>query len=181
MKTINFTLFFLLTVISFSIKAQNEWVVPYNAEKKTIIYEEVIQVNNVSKDDLYKRAIEWINTYFTGGANKISEKDAVNGFIKLKDRTTIFRMEKKTKVVDVVIDYNIEIYLKEGKFKFIVYNFRNFQGSTSPGIEIWMDPSKCEKEKALERYTTLNTQVTQMLDNLKQYMLTGSTKKDDNW
>ena len=170
-----------LILISTSLLAQTEWGVPYNAEKKSIIYEEVVTVNGVGKDELYKRANEWIASYFTGGANKVTEKDATTGIIKLKDRTTVFRMEKKAKVADVVVDYNMEIQIKDGRYKYIIQNFRAFQGSTSPGIEIWMDPAKCEKERALERYATINTLVTSMVENLKSYMSTGSVKKEDNW
>lgn len=183
MRKMNRILFVIVCnmVLVFSLKAQNEWGVPYQEDQKVVVYEEVVQQSGLTKDQLYARAIEWINSYFTAGASKITEKNQDEGLIRLKDRITLFRMEKKNKVVDVVIDYNIEIYVKDGRYKYVFRNFRSYQGSTSPGIEVWMDPNKCKKEDALERYANLNAEITKIIDNLKSYMQTGTQKKDNDW
>jgi len=172
---------FVLSACFLTVFSQTEWPMPYNAEKKLFIYEEVVQVSNVTKDELFNRALDWVKNFFLAGANIITEKDAVNGIIKLKYRITVFKMEKKTKVVDVVVDYNIEIHVKDGKYKYIIHNFRNFQGSTSPGIEIWTNPAKCEKELAIERYTSLNTEIQALIENMKKFMISGNAKSNQDW
>lgn len=181
MKRNNLFVTGILILLFSAVKAQTEWGVPYNEELKAVIYEEVVQTPGLTQAVLYERAFSWISHYFTAGTGKITEKNPESGIIKLKDRITLFRMEKKNKVADVVIDYNLDIYVKDGKYKYVFRNFRVFQGGTSPGIEIWMDPVKCEKEVALERYANLNSEISAVIENLKNYMMTGPVRKEDTW
>jgi len=181
MKTsILISIFLFCSILSFA-QTSSEWGIPYNEEKKLIIYEEVVPVEGVNKAELYNRAIDWINTYYTAGANKITEKDVNTGIIKVKDRIIFYKMEKKTKVNDVIIDYNLEILLKDNKFKVTIQNFRAFQGSTSPPIEKWMNPNEIDPEIAKTRYANLNTEMTKMIENMKSSIITGPKKPDQDW
>jgi len=177
-------LFLIISLlVSFSIamsQTNSKWGVPYIEDKKAIIYEEVVPVEGATKTDLYGKAINWINTWFTAGANKITDKNAEEGYIKLKDRINLYKMDKKTKVNDVAVDFHIEIFLKENKYKFVISNFKCFQGSTSYPIEKWMDGQFENEETALRRYADLNTEMTKMIEGLKKAM-TSQDKPSEDW
>jgi hypothetical protein len=104
MKTILSLLFIFVITFSF---AQNieEWGVPYNEDEESIIYENVVSVDGISKDELYQRALDWINNYYTNADRKISEKDKNKGVIKLKDRIVTYSETKKGKEKDAMVDY----------------------------------------------------------------------------
>jgi hypothetical protein len=179
-NSICLVLFVVLTLQGYT-QTTTDWPVPYNKEKSLVIYEEVVDVPDVLGTELYDRAFSWITTYFTNGANKITKADKPTAIIQLKDRMQLFKIEKKVKVVDAIIDYKIDINFKDGKYRYQFHSFRIFEGSTSPFIETWMDPNKCPKELAMERFTNLNTEVQKTLESLKKAMSKAIEEKKDIW
>lgn len=178
---------FILTIIALSgftigfSQTDNDWGMPYNSEKKVFIIEEVVPLNGVGKAELYKRANDWITDYFTSGQKKIYERDPDQNFIKLKHRISVFRTVKKERISDGIIEFHIDIYLKDGKYKYSFYNFKNLTGSYAQPIEKWMDANFTSKEEAIAKFTNLSSMMQEIIDNLKKYMQTGKKDANTNW
>jgi hypothetical protein len=177
----NLVIIFIILLPLFSLAQEEvDWGVPYNKEKEAIIYEEVVSASG-TKDELYDRSLAWISTYFTAGANKITSKNKAEGKIELKDRLIFYKMKKKTKVKDMIIDYNLTIWLKDGRFKYEITNFRAFQGSTSPHIEQWMQARYSDPETAKERFAKLNTEMLKLTASMKEEIAKAAAKENDDW
>ena len=181
MKNLILAIFGLLCFTFGYSQTNNDWGMPYNSEKKAFMIEEVVTQDGVSKAELYKRANDWITAYFTSGQKKIYERDADQNFIKLKDRISVFRTVKKERVSDGIIEFHIDIYLKDGKYKYSFYNFKTFADANSQPIEKWMDPNYAKPEVAKEKYANLNSLMQEIIDNMKKYMQTGKPAAKDNF
>ncbi|MBT3303349.1 MAG: DUF4468 domain-containing protein [Bacteroidetes bacterium] len=181
MRYLQSLIIFLALPLLSQAQDEKEWGIPYNQEKESIIYEAVIDVAGASKAELYERAIAWINTYYTAGANKITTKSKEEGILELKDRLMFYKMHKKSKVTDVIIDYNLTIWFKDGRFKYQITNFRAFQGSTSPHIEQWMQARYSDPDIAMERFSKLNIEIEKLVENMTSNLSNNKQKDDDDW
>jgi hypothetical protein len=173
MKKTILTIFALSSMMYVFSQTGNDWGMPYNTEQKAFMIEEVVPIDGVNKAELYKRANDWITEYFTSGQKKIYERDPDQNFLKLKHRIQLYRTVKKERVSDGLVEFHLEIYLKDGKFKYIFNNFRSVADANSQPIEKWMDPNFTPKEVAVAKYTNLNTMMQETIDSMKKYMQTG--------
>ena len=174
----------LLAISSLSIgfaQTTNEWGMPYNSEKKAFIIDEAVTVDGVNKAEMYKRANDWITEYFTSGQKKIYERDPDQNFLKLKHRIQLYRTVKKERVNDGLVEFHLEIYFKDGKYKYTFSNFRSVADANSQPIEKWMDANFTPKDVAVAKYTNLNTLMQEIIDNMKKYMQTGKKDANTNW
>jgi hypothetical protein len=180
MKKIIIPLF--LVLISFCSRAQQktDWGMPYNDEKKAFMYEEVVTLENNAKSVMYRRALDWIAEYFKK-QNKIVEKDSTLGMIKIKDRIQLYKMEKKQKVFDAVIEYHMDMQFKDGRYKYTLYKFRIFGDANSQPIETWMNANYTDPKDAILKYTDINRQITEMITSFKNFMKTGKTGPAADW
>lgn len=181
MKKFILTIFALSSLTFGFSQTDNDWGMPYNPEKKAFIIEEVVQQDGVSKAEMYKRANDWITEYFTSGQKKIYERDPDQNFIKLKHRISVFRTVKKERVSDGVIEFHIDIFLKDGKYKYSFYNFKTFADANSQPIEKWMIPTYGTEEVAKAKYANLNSMMQEIIDNMKKFMQTGKKDANTNW
>lgn len=177
----------ILTIITLSSltlgfsQTATDWGMPYNSEKKAFIIEEAVPQVGINKAELYKRANDWITEYFTNGQKKIYERDPEQNFIKMKHRISVYKTVKKERVFDGVIEFHIDILLKDGKYKYSFYSFRQSPDANSQPIEKWMDANYTKPEEAITRYTNLNSSMQEIIDNLKKFMLTGKKEADSSW
>jgi cytochrome c biogenesis protein ResB len=178
MKKIIFGLIGIFSFICGFTQTNTDWGMPYNNEKKAFIIEEVVAADGVSKAELYKRANDWITEYYTSGQKKIYERDPDQNFLKLKNRISVYRQEKKERVNDGLIEYHIDIYFKDGKYKYTFSNFRMVADANSQPIEKWMDGNYYKPEIAKAKYTNLNNLMQESITNMKKFMQTG--KKEAN-
>jgi len=94
------------------------------------VYEEVVEIPNVSKDDLYQRATSCMVSMFNDSKQvvKIQDKEAgkivAKGFI---DGT--YRQLSTT--IEHGFEFELAIYVKEGRYKYIVSNISHI-GCTNP-------------------------------------------------
>jgi hypothetical protein len=172
----------LLLFVSFYGKSQQktDWGMPYNEEKKAFMYEEVVTLENNAKSVMYQRALDWMAEYFKK-QNKIVEKDSNLGMIKIKDRIQLYRMEKKQKVFDAVIEYHMDMQFKDGRYKYTLYKFRIFGDANSQPIETWMNANYVDPEVAKLKYADINKQITDMINSFKNFMKTGKTGPEKEW
>lgn len=148
-----FTLFFFLTLFSFSEK--KVWKDP-NAkplfptdENGKIVFTEVVEVPNVLKDALYSRAYEWFAKSFKSAQNVIQMEDKENGKIVGKGAFGDINVTANLGLVAIKgkVLFTISVYVKDGKYKFELTDLTHeAKGYWSNGIKP-ADGGALENEK----------------------------------
>lgn len=165
------------------IRAQDSIIygMPYNKEKKIFIYEEVVPVSGISKEELYKRAENWIATYYTSGLKKIYEKSQVDGYIRLNHRFTLMKTVKGQVINDAIINYKMELSFKDGKYRYQIFKFYSGADANSQPIERWMNSTNLNPETAQERFKNIDTEIQKTIASLKSAMQKPVPVKTDDW
>lgn len=111
------TLFLLmmLGLVAPSLKAQD--VTP-------LTYSEVIQVDGVSKDELYNRAKQWFSSAYRDANKVIKDESKSDGSITAK---AIMRYNSGilsgSAITKGAISYDIAIAVRDGRYKYVISNF----------------------------------------------------------
>lgn len=100
---------FLLTLSSITIFAQQD-----DDTANPFYYSEVVQVEGVSKSELYQRALEWISRSFKGPKDVIQIQDKDAGNILCKGV-----MDIPLPAEDYVY-FTFQIIVKDGRYKYIL-------------------------------------------------------------
>lgn len=94
-----------------------------NAQDK-LNYTKVIQVDGVSKDELYTRAINWFTNSFRNANNVIQINDKQNGQITAKAHFVYNpNFFVGSGPVKGYIRYTLSIYVKDGRYKYEITDF----------------------------------------------------------
>lgn len=154
-----------------------------------ICYTEVIQMKDISKDELYTRAHTWFVNAFKSAKDVIQMQDKEAGKIMGKGA---FQCSIGALLPALDMTVTITIIAKDGRYKYILNNFiRHYSvsmdlNSTSGDQNIFemfegADPNKKVVQK---NATKLNESILNLVESLEKGMnipSSGSTKNDDNW
>ena len=174
-------IFLFSILISGKISAQiTDWPVPYNKEDEMIIYEEVVQMPGITKDDLFDRAMKWLDGYMVNVSAKIYEKDKSAGSIKLNYYSQLYKTVKKDRLKDVLVKFKIELYFKEGRYKYKILDFHTARGSIKTPLEKWMSPNE-DQELSMSRFTQLNENIEKLIFDLKKGINDSGDEEEDDW
>jgi hypothetical protein len=136
MKTIlnlTFTLLFINAVI-----AQNN---------EQLIYSDVIELENVSQDDLYNRGKIWFANTYVSANDVIQLDDKSSGLIIGKG---VYRYDPKVFNANArtvgVIRYTVKLFFKDGRYKYEIGNFNHESTSVSSygGIDFGLITNETE-------------------------------------
>jgi len=172
----------LALVISFSsilLKAQDQVILPLDAESY-VVYEEVIEVKEASKSELFLRAKKWFNSYYVNPKTVIKEQDPTKGVIKGIHK---FRIYKKSELgkenMAGFINYTVFIYAKEGRFKYLIKKFNKADNFYHP-IEKWIDSANPIEQDWLRQADKF---VKKLIAKIKENMQTPTRVKglEDDW
>jgi hypothetical protein len=187
MKTISILsccLVLSLAVVSQKAGAPAAVTLPVDSITHLVTYEMVIPVQGATRDVLYKRALDWFNSYYKNPTEVIRENDMEKGKIVGKPRFRIYNPADKsgTKTDAGVVQYTITVAVKEGKFKYELTEFNWKQPSYYP-IERWMDTKAQMYTPVYNVYLTQTDEyVKELLKALKTAMTSDKPVKDkDNW
>jgi hypothetical protein len=142
------TVLFLLFVCNFSFTQNIKNLEPpltlYTTEAGTYIFDTVLIIDSVSKQDLYKRAKNWVNLTI-----KPSDKTVVfddSGFNEIKMETTL----GLPKFVMINIKFRTSMFFKENKCR-IVYDSFIFSKTKDTGSGIGTFDYQFEKIKVYNK------------------------------
>jgi len=100
-----------------------------------LVYSEVIQVENTTKAQLYNRAKMWFATTYNDSKEVLQVENKENGQLVgnavFNYEPNVFRGNKQT---EGVIKYTIKLFLKEGRYKYIVGPFYHEPHDNGYGI-----------------------------------------------
>lgn len=182
MKVIKNIITLLIFLNSVSVYAQNK--LPVNPESKLISYNKVVATEGIDKNELFKRAINWVNTFYNNPNDVLREKDSIMGKIVCKPRFKISNEPDKTGFVKDAgnVQYTLTILFKEGRYKYDLTDINWKQLSYYP-IERWLDTKAQNYSKEYPYYLKqVEANSIKTLADLEKAMTLPSKKvKKDDW
>ncbi len=177
----------VLTITTFAQKKKNQQppveIPTFNmTSNSTVEYSEVVEVTG-SAADLYKKALDWFNTYYKNPSSVIREKKEGES-IKGKGKFRIYDVNQETgskTPSNGMMMYDITISLKDGKYRYVIEKITQ-KSSSFVGIEKWIN-----ENTDAQRFLTANylVQVDKELKNvaskLKAHMAANNSSKSSDW
>ncbi len=160
-----------VSIPSFKLSDQNE-----------VLYTEVVLAENVSQQELYNRALSWFNKYYKNPAEVIKSKKE-NESIEGKGRFRINDVNAETgsKTPGPIVNYNITISLKEGRYKYDITKI-NQQAASYLGIEKWIQENSSGYRFLTANYLVqVDEEIKKAIAELKKAMSANSTPANTDW
>ena len=179
----------LLTILTSPLFAQEQdsVIIPKN-NMGFAEYSEVIPVDSTSKNDLYIRALEWVNKTYKSGKSVIQTTDKDGGMIIGKAIThTLIYNNVGIKMDGGYFSYTISIYCKDNKYKYVIDNITYNKGivELNSGADLaesfpsnWkgIQGSKYNRKQWKSFQSQANTELNLIIEDLKKHM-----KKKSEW
>ncbi|TAH25209.1 MAG: DUF4468 domain-containing protein [Cytophagales bacterium] len=175
------TLIFLSIFLSFSIFSQE---LPIDSETQKVTFSEVVPLESVNKEELYKRALEWSKKNTKVEDNKTDAKYISKVAIKSK-----YPAPMKGYFHDGEIIAKVTISCKEGKYKYEITDITH-SSSRGSGGNIENKIPECGKYTlTLEGWGVIKNQakieIPKIIETIKQAMQkaspTASAKSKEDW
>lgn len=169
--------------------------IPTDTETGKFQYEEVIQVENTSKTDIYDRAKNWVVRTLKSGDNIVNLDDAekesitATGNILLQDRAGAVGYS------NIILNFKFSVYFKEGRCKLVIDNFILDYTVVFPDANARKEPRVSPLEEGFKKegwikgnkqaqktYEEVDEKIKSMISDFKSTVKTGAVpgdKKDD--
>lgn len=192
MKKVIYLLTLLMTYTSTLVAQESNLVIIPKNENGLAEYTEVISVDNISKNDLYISALEWMNKTYKSGKNVIQTTDKDGGMIigKAVSQTLNYN-NMGAKIDGGYFSYTFSIYSKDNKYKYTIDNiiFNKGEMMLTPGADLAEDfphnwTGLLEKNKQTRRewksfQRQADTEFKFIINSLKKHM--SESKKNSDW
>lgn len=154
---------------------------PIDEETGLITYREVVQEEG-TKEKFFNRAISWINKFYKNPVDVTKTRDPESGVIKGLHRFKIKNtLEDGTKTDAGIVQYRFTLELKEGRYRYTLYEFVLRQGSKIP-VEKWLDKKDPQYNPAWRDYLKqVDDFAEAWIESLKEGMKPEEAKKEDDW
>ncbi|GAB4313259.1 MAG: hypothetical protein Kow00127_04160 [Bacteroidales bacterium] len=150
--------------------------VPVDEETGKIVYREVVQQEG-SREQLFNRAISWLNEYYVNPVSVTKTRDPKSGLIKGLHRFRIRQtLEDGTRTDAGTLQYEFKIELKENRYRYTLSDFVLRQSSAIPA-EKWL---KEDNPLAKDYLAQLHEFATGWIESLKEGMKPPATSADDD-
>lgn len=162
-----------------------------------LIYTEVVNVDNVSKDELFNRAKNWFATAYSSSSDVLQLADSENGQLIGK---ALFKFSpislNASDRVKGNIKYTIKVSVKEGRYKYEISDFiHQPNGNSNNGnIDFGLLTTDLEcpyvikgqfKKWVNDTWSGMKTQtesnIIPLIANLKEVMLKKTETTKDDW
>jgi len=156
-------------------------IVPLDEKTKLITYQEVVEVAG-TKRELFNRAIDWVNHYYTNPVSVTKVRDFETGVIKGNHqfRITFNDDEGFDKNAGTII-YSFIIELKDGRYRYTVTDFVLKKASRFP-VENWLEKSDPSYNPQWDYYIQqVDDFAKELVTSLKEKMFPGIQETEDNW
>lgn len=170
----------LLLVFPFFATSQDAAVFPIEAETGLVTYKDVIQQAG-TQDELYIRGIEWLNSHYKNPADVCKVRNRESGVIELHHRIEINNMDGDVKVAAGIVNYDLKIEFKPGRYRYTITNLTLRQASRFP-VERWLNKSDPMYSPLWENYIQqVDTKVKEIIASLKEGMQPEVVKPEEKW
>ena len=155
-------------------------IYPVDQDTKLITYTEVVQEEGTVAE-LYKNAHQWAFSFYKNPYNVVKE-DTPNKLL-MRPRFKIMNPSDKkgVKTMAGIVIYTLEIYLKEGRYKYKLTQIQWKKASKYP-IERWLDKSAPTYLKKYEFYLKqVDAEAKRVITSLKEGIKQKKKKEEENW
>ena len=167
----------MLLIIPIFISAQENWV-----------YSEVVEVKDVTANELHLRCQAWFATYFKDSRNVLVSDNLETGIIANGSIKVEFKSGFMVRTGHV--KYRMEIYFKDGRYKFEFKDFFHIDtnGTNYPGEggSLLNEKPECGTFNLIMKdWRTIKeitkTEMSNLIESLKLKMTSPLESKKDNW
>lgn len=155
---------------------------PRNDENNQVYFMEVVSMDGVGQLELFKRARNWVKSYYKNPTAFIDEMDSVNGKLVMKPQFATYRILKNdVKAQSAIVKYTLVVGFKEGKYRYEIKDLNLKAPSYFPIEKLFneQDPNMADNYNTLNE---ANQTILDLINNLKETMKEPSTKvKKDEW
>jgi hypothetical protein len=179
---------FLILLSVFSISgvnlssAQNieSMALPIDNDTQLINYQDVVQLAGTA-DELYVRAIEWINTQYNNPADACRIRNRESAVIEIAHRFEILNDEEGDKLIAGIVNYTLKLEFKPGRYRYTLSDLILKQSTRFP-IERWLNKEDSMYSPLWDSYLIqVNKQAKALIDSLKAGMEPQVIKQEEKW
>lgn len=162
MKAIITSLFMIISTAA--IWAQVD--VPINESTGHVEYTEVVSVDGVTADKLYKRVEHWFNSYYKNPASVIESNDPAKG-ISGKHFIMVYNTVNGKQNLYGKVRYFIDVFVRDGRYKFTINEVYLYQ-TPKIYVEEWLDESAANKDVNLGYLSQVDEFIQTTIADLKK-------------
>ncbi len=155
--------------------------IPVNEDSGLITWQEVVKENG-SKDALYNRCIEWVNSEYKNPQQVTKVRDPEDGRIMLQHRIRMVDVQPDGSEINsnTVVSYILRLEFKENRYRYTFTEFTMLESSKYP-LERWLNP---EDPSYLPVYELYLVQVDKAIHDVVKSLKEGMKEKvikEDIW
>lgn len=166
--------------IPFFALSQESAVFPIDAETGLVTYTGVVQQNG-TQDELYIRGITWLNSHYKNPADVCRVRNRESGVIELLHRIEINNQEGDVKLQAGIVNYELKIEFKPGRYRYTVTNLTLRQASRFP-VERWLNKEDSMYSPLWENYIVqVDAKVKEVIASLIEGMKPEVVKPEEKW
>lgn len=189
MKKVLILMSCLLMAFSFTAMAgKKEDEVAYLLQNKdgSWAYEEIVQIPNITKEELFKRGKAWILENMKTGDNNIAFDDKEftinnNGTMKI-DSKTFFSWA----ITEGAFNFKFHVWLKDGKYRFrvdnvVAYLIVNANNALSPKTVLYSEMEEDDNKGTRYMKAQINDNLVPFVAAFKRGMASATTQAKNDW
>ena len=173
-RKISVPLFFFLSI--YLVQAQ---LIMIDSETGEYKYEEVVQADGLSKDQIKQRAKSWLNQYYTQ-IDSIAE-DSI-GIYQMNTYQFTWTLIKKSIPVELFFDVSIKV--KPDRYKYEFHNFRvgKFVLGDLLAIDLKTYVERFPQAYQIYLEEPIDSEMTRAVESLKYFMVNNQMEKNqEEW
>jgi len=176
-------LFLVMLLLTGALQAQDTTlagIVPVD-ESGLITWQGVIQVSGKTKDDLYKKGIEWVNSYFPNPSSVTKKRSPEDGVIEGTYSIRLTDSVNGRKVPSKTVNYKFRLEFRDGRFRYTINEFTLKADSRFP-LERWLDKKgpfyDIKNKPYLEQ---VRDTVNDMVDKMTAFITKPDKPEEEEW
>ena len=155
---------------------------PVDNDTKLVTYTAVVNLDGVTRSEVYKRAYKFFKSYYAKfAANTITVTDSVNGKMEAKAQFPTYKVLKNgVKTPADLLQYTFTIDVKDGKYRYTITKI-NIKAASYKPIETYFSDTDPAKDEHWSTLTQADDAFNKMIGDMREGMEKPSTpaKKAD--
>lgn len=171
----------LIFVKAFPQNVEQNTNIPVDENTGLITYQDVVQTAG-DKNELYIRAIGWVNTFYVNPSDATKVRNPESGIIDILHRFRLTYQDDDGVQRDAgMVNYTLLLELREGRYRYTLTNFTLRQASRFP-VERWLDKTDRAYNTSWDDYLNqVDAFAKSLIGSLKTGMEPEEVIKEEEW